>query len=225
MAPATVHLVRVGADDLGPVSARAKELEDRVDGLVARERELREAADAARQEVVRVARVLVDAYAAHMRAGHAPDTAPEAKRLTAELAKAKAKAAEPWAQKIEAAGQAAQAAQAEQQAFLAENLPALVAERLPRAEASGPRVEDALRVLLATLDERARLVRELEDVVQAVHGPGRGRVPGEHELERLRSEVERVLGAGVAVPVPPEVMPEPAGDGGLRVLDPGRLAG
>jgi hypothetical protein len=159
--------------ELAALRERAAKLEARVDEFEREQREAVQAAGVASQRLADVER----------RAGLGEKVSAATRRdAEHELMRARAAAAEPWAERIAGARAAARDARAAVQAFVGQNLEPLVAELEQDGERAAQAVDDAARALLAAYGERMAVEQQVWALISMVR-PSR---PG--DIERTRSE-------------------------------------
>jgi hypothetical protein len=109
-----------------------------------------------------------------------------------ELMRARAAAAEPWAERIAGARAAARDARAAVQAFVVRTWKPLVAELEQDGERAAQAVDDARRALLAAYGERMAVEQQVWALISMVR-------PSRHgDIERTRSGVARGPGPEAA---------------------------
>jgi chromosome segregation ATPase len=117
------------------------------------------------------------------------------RKLEQELTTAKARSAEPWAERVEGARRAARDAQQVVQRFVGEHLDELVEARQVEGQAAAERINTACAEMLAGYAEWARVSQGMSQLLSLV-GPVR---PGDVSFSRceaLAREARRLLDQG-----------------------------
>ena len=152
--------------ELAALVAQDRALRDRVDDIDREQREATERAEAATAALAELER--------HALAGD--DVSQQRKKFEAELAKAKAAAAEPWAER-RAGGQQAVSDHAQQVTlFVGQNFAALYGELAEDAEAAATSVDHACNELLAAYHERQVIDGRVTTLASMVRQPQLGDV-------------------------------------------------
>lgn len=130
----------------------------------------------------------------------------EAAKVHAELAKADARVAEPWAQKIEAARRRIQRAGDDRARFVIDNLGDLADARREEAEAAATELEAWLEGAEAVVSHWHELARWYTDLLVPVPGVTGQDLPMLN-VDSLRSEIQRVQERGIPAPLPRSLYP------------------
>jgi hypothetical protein len=131
------------------------------------------------------------------------DVSAEARKAETALAKARAEAVEPWAQRGAGARAALKDADAEIRRFVGENYDSLAGEVEQDARDAAERVDAALGELVAAYREREAIVGRFNVLIGAVGRVEPGMVPFSR-CEPVVRAAERVLEAGGEVPPIPK---------------------
>jgi hypothetical protein len=160
-------------------------LRERVDDIDRQQREATERAATASAALAQLER----------RSLAGEDVGPERKKLEAELAKAKATAAEPWAERRAGGQQAVRDFEQEVTRFVGQHLGELAAELHEDAEAAAERVDNACHALIAAYHERMLIEGRVIGISAMVRAPQLGDV-ARTKAEAVVSEANALLQAG-----------------------------
>ena len=169
------------------------EFEAGVQAAHVRVREIEDASRTAASEAARLKEELTEAFAA--------DDQQAATKLTKVKAKADARAAEPWDERIAGAKRAATRTGVERDQWMAEHYAELARKRQPCARAVVEAIESSLRAFLEGV--RAWHAEEQEQINLLRPLPNQdGRTIPQLSVDELARQVKRALGEPIEPPVP-----------------------